>query len=348
MSWGILIGYGSIGKRHLVEMHKYVENVLVIDLNLETKALLAKIPGQHEYLNSISELLNNNLYFSMEFEILVLANWAPDRRQILNDIRDVTFKRILIEKPVASSLADVDWINKFIGSRHIPSAVNFHLRFSAFPKLVEEIGREYSLGPISKIFESGGAKCFSANGIHWLDLAMYLYKEPPSNVFSTHNFEKINPRSSSLNVVDGYALWTFSSNRRFEISYSNLSSFPSRLQIYHRHALMTLTNDELVVEIQSDHLEDHLLAITRTTEPKVTFTKKDVFRSENGEDGISQLYKDLFEGRCNINDFCQSTRSLLSSFAFDKVMKEQVDIVRSFNPYLSIFKREYEMDWRVT
>lgn len=348
MSWGLLIGYGSIGKRHLLEMHKYVESVLVIDLNQETRSQLAKVPGHHEYLNSTSELLNNNMFVSMDFEILVLANWAPDRRRVLYDLKNTAFKRILIEKPVASSLADVDWINDFVKSRHIPSAVNFHLRFSRLPDIINEIGREYSLGPIVKIVESGGAKCFSANGIHWLDLAMYLYQEKPADVFSTHNFEKINPRSSSLNVVDGYALWTFSLNRKFEISYSNSSSFPSRLQIYYKHALITLVNDELVVEIQSDHLEDDLLAITRTTEPMMTFTKKDVFGSETGEDGISQLYKNLFEDRCHIDDFCHSTRALLSSFAFDKIVKEQSIILKVFNPNVSTSKREYEMDWRIT
>lgn len=348
VSRGLLIGYGSIGKRHLIEMHNFVDSVIVIDPNQETKSLLENVPGEHKHFSSILELINNPELSSESFEILVLASWAPDRKQILSELQNLTFHRILIEKPVASSLADVDWVNDFVKRRQIPSAVNFHLRFTRFPNLINEISGEYALGPIVKIVELGGAKCFGATGIHWLDFAMYLYGEKPLYVFSTHNFQKINPRSPNLNVVDGYALWSFSNNRKFEISYSNLSSFPSRLKIYYKHALLTLVGNELLVELQSDHLNDDSIAITRTTEPKITFTKKDVFRWENGEDGISRLYQNLFSGNCDIDLFCDSTRALLSSFAFDRSMKEKASFVSEFEINTSIILSDYKTDWKIT
>jgi predicted dehydrogenase len=277
----------------------------------------------------------------------VLANWAPDRKQSIQELSPLRYKRILIEKPAASSLADVEWLSNHVKSAGISGAVNLHLRFSRLPEVISNLEIEYKLGKALKIFELGGAKCFSTNGIHWLDFAISRFSSDPVTVQSSNRFQKINPRSTNLYFVDGNAIWGFTDNRTFEISYSNDSSFPSRLLILYKHGLITVEEEKLILELQQNHIDDAEFPITRTTSPTGRIEIEDVFNWDSNEDGISRLYSVIFNEKCDIDDFLNSTRALLASFSASKTGLLKL-LPKDWNDREEILNHDFFTDWQVT
>lgn len=348
MRWGLLVGLGSIGVRHLNEILKFVDRVVVIDTNPKVIDKIEFPEGQIEFFSSVEDLMISEKFSRIDYEFLTLANWAPNRKKVLHTLKDLNFKRLMIEKPAASSQADLDWIAKFVDDKSVSAAVNFHLRFSHLPYLISKLEEKYRLGPIIRINEQGGAKCFAANGIHWLDLSIFLFQELPHSCLAQNNFDKINPRSPDFYCVDGNTIWYFSRNRTFQISYSNDSSFPSRLYIFYKHALITLSASEITLEIQKENMDQDALPITRTTEPSLRLQFKEVYTWDNQEDGITCLYKKLYNFECDIKDFLDSTRLLLQSFEFSEKASFRAE---PFQPLVSENLRvhpTYHKDWQVT
>ena len=345
--FGLLVGCGSIGKRHFKELLNYVEKVVVVDPNPSILQFLQPYQEKFIYFANIDELRNSTEFSKTHFDIVVLANWAPDRKNTLVALDQLRYARILIEKPVASSLQDVEWISNYLKLRRVSAAVNFHLRTSRLPEIISSLNSEFELGPILKIIEMGGAKCFSTNGVHWLDFAMYLFKCQPHFVSASNHFSKINPRSDSLNFVDGNSIWEFSDERSFQISYSNYSSFPSRLSILYPHALLSFAAGKLTLELQSIRSNLSRVPITRTTEPEKKIEISGSLNWPNGEDGISKLYGKIFSAHCDIEDYLNSTRVLLHSFMVSK-RGTSVPIPDNWQAAEVFNDNHFTTDWLVT
>lgn len=346
MRTGLLVGLGSIGKRHCIELKKYVDKLIVIE---PTKAPMNSILdsiNNYEWYESWSHFVAKCDFSKTVFEVVVLSNWAPDRWEYVDRISSLQFKRILLEKPIASKLIDLAKIEEVLRKKSVSAAVNFHLRYSMLPTHLRNLADEFNLGEVIKIVEFGGAKCFAANGVHWIDFACTIFNELPKQVSAQINFQPINPRSNTLLFSEGEASWYFKNQKSLTIVYSNQSSIPDLTFFVYKHALVTLRGDALTLDIQGDRVNEigeRVTPITRTTPFTHTHTIKEAFLDELNQDGITRLYTELWTKELNFSSFTTSTKLLLKSFVASK--KEiTLDLENDEN----IEEVDLSFDWLIT
>lgn len=283
----ILVGLGSIGKRHLEKLCDFFEEVVVVDVNPLTKKYLdSNYPTRNiSFFNSIDELPQMKSYI-----LSVIANWGPDHFQTFISLRQLQIKQFIIEKPMVSRISDFLEIRKALREENLKIAVNMPWIYSNFRHKIEEIQRQFEIGTLANISVSGGAKCLATNGIHYLGLASSLFRTNPIRVNSILSSEKINPRSAKLDFLEGVASWKFADEKYLQINFSNRSNLQALM-------ILNFQFGRIIVESQTASLyqitkEDRasIDKPTRTFYPTDHVLTFNPFIDDAKNDGMDNLY----------------------------------------------------------
>jgi predicted dehydrogenase len=337
MKSAILYGCGSIGKRHLAELDKFCEKLTVIEKNIEVRERIKIQYGEKlQSFESVDEVTES------DFDVAVISTWGPDHLEHLEDLSKLKPRFLLFEKPLESSLVKVDLIEEKIRSMGIPAAINFHLRFShLYQKLVSLLkGQDY--GDITNVSISGGAKCMSTNGIHWLDFVSNLIGEQPKSVFADLDFKSINPRAKDLAFIGGVAVWRYSQDRTLTIDFSNRSYSDLMVSIYFERAVFEFRGGDISIRTSEDDGEMTKLPINRTQ----NFSKVDFkynLAEINEPDGVSQIYMKIDKSPENFKfeTYIEATRQILKAcISSTEARKIYADEVLS--------KKLQDHDWRIS
>jgi len=232
---GLLIGAGSIGKRHALVMRTHYQQIVIVDTNDQIRNWVETNMGTDTpFFTSLNEALGfiRNQASSVS---AVVANLAPDHFDTLHSLMKAGIKRIVCEKPITNCLDDANKLvelTKIYGARII---VNIPRRFTKFAEAINEFSNQRMGGPPTSMVVHGGAKCLVTNGSHWVDFAISLFGEPPEKVVSFAEPEFINPRGKNLEMWGGVSTWWFSGGRTLTISFDNASSVESVANIYSRN-----------------------------------------------------------------------------------------------------------------
>ena len=168
MSTAILVGYGSIGKRHLEELLKTFAVVHVLDVKFTSENQIDVPPGARILVFSdFSQIPKGQIY-----ELAVIATWGPTHLEVVKQLLQFCPGFILLEKPVESSLDKVDALENLLNEREIPAAVNFSLRFGPLMDEIKNILYSNTLGEICNVTISGGRKVHSHK---WNSLSGLFY-----------------------------------------------------------------------------------------------------------------------------------------------------------------------------
>ena len=149
---------------------------------------------------------------------------------------------VVCEKPLADSLYDGWRMLRVAEEARMALGVNHTLRFLGVDAGIQELAGEYALGEPRSAVIHGGASGLVTNGIHFVDLAMAVFKDTPISVVSTAVGESINPRSPELKFYGGTAVWSFRGQREVVISFSNQSSVFPTATFYYRDGVIHLHN----------------------------------------------------------------------------------------------------------
>jgi predicted dehydrogenase len=255
-------------------------------------------------------------------------------------------KRFLFEKPLASSLSDIQKIEKALCQSKAASMVNLHLRHSRIPQIVSEVTKKYSLGNIISIVEYGGAKCFGTNGIHWLDLASHLIGERPESVSAKVDFDSISPRGPQFLVADGFGVWSYPSGAKFHLIYSNSSSTPSIFRIQWKHAMGTLIDETFIIEIQTSKIENPNSPIVRTPDYDLKLEFDDIFFTKDLQGTFGRVHDFLLTKEPSLEDYSDSSKALLCAF-ISSALNRDIDLNMRELLMLS-HPRLFRRDWKVT
>ena len=98
----LLIGLGSIGRKHLSALNHYYPNseIFVVD---------PAYPLGKQALNSVTFLVSAEIPASSSAnDVAIVANWGPDHFKFFLELVNAGFKRILMEKPLADSLYELN------------------------------------------------------------------------------------------------------------------------------------------------------------------------------------------------------------------------------------------------
>jgi predicted dehydrogenase len=237
VSTAIVIGYGSIGRRHAAALRsrgaaRAHENRRA---EIRERACLEN-PGS--LVADSLEGLEGRVDFSTA--AAVIASWGPSHRGHFDELAQRGVRRILCEKPMASSVEDARAMARRAESEGIWLGVNHTLRYARLEEALAQEAASCGLGQPRALVLEGGAACLATNGIHWLDFAGQIFGAAPRRAASTAAGERINPRAPDLEMFGGSAIFEFDGGREAAFLLSNRSSISHTARVLYRDAAAEL------------------------------------------------------------------------------------------------------------
>lgn len=331
----LLIGCGSVGKRHLSKLVELDQSIWVIDPSEDARNYaISKSNLVLQTYKSLDEFMDGNNDANINF--IIIANWGPDHFATIDKVRKLQPRKILIEKPVASKLSDLYQIKNLLPIAKESSFVNFHIRFdSGFQKLMEICDETY-LGTPLMINVIGGAKCISTTGIHWLDFSNQILKSKWKNINSIIEADKINPRSPDLDFLQGYSQIVYENGSSVSISFTNQSYMDTQVTLIWKNAKGVLVNGELIIYGPSEEL--------RVDRPiyRTIFFDKEIMRIQFFKDGFENLYNEYIKSNKIIMENFISANEILLLSLISSRMNQPI------TPKSRIKKKHLNLDWKIS
>jgi len=340
----IVIGVGSVGKKHALKLAKLFEKLYIID------------PSENSlnwcYQNIDSDIMLFQSFHEVNFETIqnidnsigIISNWGVDHYDAFFNLTKNKINKIYIEKPFSHSLKKIDEISKFVEANNIKLVSGFQLRHSALAEKIKNICINNLGGNPVLVTVGGGANCIVTNGIHFLDLACSIFDQEPDNVFAKLGKDNINPRGNHLGFWGGFVSFGFNKNR-LDISMSNESSMGLTCKVYSKNGYLTIVNKGSKVQIDvfernKREIEDDS-RITRTGEGfKCNHSKNQSHDLTNAfDDMISSLFDDNIIH--NIQRETAATRGILSAL----ISSESGNLLEL---PLNLKNKYFEKEWPVS
>lgn len=226
----LLVGAGSIGKRHARLMIDRYQTLHVVDPSEESRNWATETLGDRVIVHA--DLQGALTKIGTSDLTAVVATLGPLHHANVSQLIEHGVRRIYCEKPFASSIRDGHHLVELAEQSSTRLIVGLQRRFSTLVDQILKFSREHLGGDPVSIVGHGGALCLVTTGMHWVDLAIDLFKGFPSEVSGLGNADQMNPRGANLDVWQGTAVWRFSSGRLLTLTYSNHTSVDGFLSIY--------------------------------------------------------------------------------------------------------------------
>lgn len=314
----ILVGFGSVGKRHLQQLEKRFERVIVVDP-------YAPAPAQ---VKTGTQFFRNLQAYRADAisagdakkvpELAVIANWGPGHFASVEDLMEIGIRKFLVEKPLASRISDLDKLESLTSSQHIQVWSNFHLRYDQTTEFLRNFIAEKELPPPSLMAISGGAKCLATTGIHWIDYFLQFSQETKYDIQSRILTDKINPRSKDLAFLEGF-IHLSSEKNSVNLVFTNQSYSDASVELYWETFKIQISDGKFRV-LESQNLNIAELPITRTQ----PFNKM-IYESDFGLTGLDTLYDTFLESKESMDRLFLANRLLLQSLIFSESHKQLSD-----------------------
>lgn len=305
----LLVGCGSIGKRHLAQLESRCENVAIVDPYVSQTTNLGKGTTLYRSLAHYQNDHKKKFGSKMIPDLAVIANWGPGHIEAFNEIQKIGVQKFLIEKPIASRLADLDDLEKSISRDKIQVWSNYHLRFETSTKFLRNYLKENRMGAPFLMTVSGGAKCLATTGVHWIDYFIDFSESLSFDIKAKINTEHINPRNSDLSFLEGFInLSRYKSS--LNISFTNESYADSTVEIYWRTFKVQISGG-IFRMLKSENLQQDSLPITRTSAFSNIF-----YEEVLGGSGFTSLYEEFFSSKSTMPRLFDANRWLLESLIY--------------------------------
>ena len=265
---GLLVGAGSIGKRHAKVMADRYSILHVVDPSEQSRAWASETFGSQAVTHGN---LDGALRQIGSADVTaVVATLGPLHRENVSRLIDHGVRRIYCEKPLASSIEDGHHLAELAEHTSTRVIVGLQRRYSTLVDQILQFSRHHLGGEPVSIVGHGGAQCLITTGMHWVDLAVDLFRGFPTAVSGLGSADRMNPRGTDLDVWQGTAVWQFSSGRLLTLTYSNHTSVDGFLSIYCPRGRVDICPDGVIRAFRRDDAEvERDPRITRTGEAVV-------------------------------------------------------------------------------
>ena len=242
----LIIGLGSIGKRHLEILSGKDLKFYIVDPSRQVKEYLVSLGNSEnvEYFESLEIFLSTGI----KPDIATISNLGPQHYSAFQAVQSLGCKKIFIEKPLASRISDARNIIEVSKSNKIDLRMNIPWTKSNFLEKLKKIQSDHDLGSIENINVFGGAKCLITVGVHYLALSSKIFEAPPVNCWSRMQSDPINPRSPNLKYFEGVACWHFRENRNLIINFSNSSNIQSYMILNFQKGFAIVEGEKISVK----------------------------------------------------------------------------------------------------
>lgn len=240
----VLLGYGSIGRRHARILARRYAHLAIVDRS-ETARFQAQsdLPAAR-VADSLADLDGT---WQWEMTVGVIATWGPSHAALFFELARRAVAHVLCEKPLANSVFAAREMVEAAEKDGVALGTNIWRRYAGMARAVNALAASHDLGPPVRLVAHGGALCLVTTGIHYIDLARQLFGQAAESVISTARGQLINPRSGDLGYYGGTAVWSFGGGREAVMSFSNESRVAGSIFVYYRDAILDLTGTSVAL-----------------------------------------------------------------------------------------------------
>jgi hypothetical protein len=209
----LLVGAGRMGLRHLRGLHAAGAEVAVVDPRPEARAA---VDGATAYA-ALEEALAAGGY-----DRAVLAETAAGRLERFRLVVDAGISTVLVEKPLEQSRARVAALVEAASAGRVDARVNHFFRRLDLFREARDAG-----GPFHVVV-TGGAFGLACNGIHWIDLALFLSGDAAGRLlYGELDATPIaSGRGADFRDYGGRGVYGFADGTRLYVSSAATSSAP--------------------------------------------------------------------------------------------------------------------------
>lgn len=197
----IIIGLGRMGEKYISIAKKLRLKILgIYDKNIKKGQNLIKKYNLDKkvFFSNINEILNQ------EPDIVIISSTADSHFNLIKICTKKNIKKIMVEKPLTTSLSDCKKIEKLVKNKKIKICVNHPYRFSNQFIFLKKILNSKELGKIVSLNYLGANLGISMNGIHFFDILKFLTNSNVIEVSSSIKLDKNkNPRGSQFKDYEG-------------------------------------------------------------------------------------------------------------------------------------------------
>lgn len=214
-----LIGLGRMGARHAVVIRQCdLDLAAICDVNEEN---LAKVGEDFD----ITEAGRFNDPFVMiekvRPELLVIATTAPSHHGLVVAAAKAGVRKILCEKPMATSLAECSEMLAACKASGTELAINHQMRFMEQYVMPKELVESEEFGGLSSVTVTAGNFGMAMNGTHYFEMFRFLTGESAVKVNAWFGTEDLpNPRGPQFRDASGSIRLETASGKRFYMDCS--------------------------------------------------------------------------------------------------------------------------------
>ena len=338
----IIIGVGSIGKKHLEISLRFSQDVYVIDPSSKVSEYINNHPNKSS-IRIIDEI--EDFEKPPQESLVVISNWGPDHFKTFKSLVEKGFKSFIVEKPLVSRLTDLIEMQNLTHQLGLDVKTNMPWNYSNFSESVGDLVDFQKLGSLKSISVSGGAKCLATIGIHYIGLAIQLFQSTPISVTAILNDSKINPRQAELAYIEGTSSWQFSDQRCLSITFSNESHLQAVSILTYEFGRITIEGNDATIFRISDSDLSRIVRPVDTYFPTTRVGNFHPFTHNLFGDGTSYIYNTFFKNVTSIEEDLgvAATQSL-----FGMLMSNEKQEVIRFPFGDDLFTKYGEIDWNIS
>ena len=176
-----VIGTGGWGKAQCAVLNALdgVELVAICDRNTDTLASLNENlrPPQVAHYSDFAQMLAEN-----ELDFVSIVTNTPSHAPLAEMAIRAGVKRVLVEKPIASSVAESKQLLSLANARGAQLGVNLARRWSPDYQAIKRFIDEGYIGEVKHVSAILGQGGFGMSGIHYLDLMRLFIDSPVAHV----------------------------------------------------------------------------------------------------------------------------------------------------------------------
>jgi len=197
----IIIGSGAMGNKYISIAKKLKLNILgIYDKNHKKtfEAIKKNKLKRNYYFKDLSQLLK------LKPDVAIIASTADSHYKLIKNCSKFNIKKIMVEKPLTTSLTNCREIEVLSKKKQIKICVNHSYRFSDQYVFIKKIINSKKFGGAVSINLIGGNQGISMNGVHFFDTLKFLTSSRPFKIFSNVKTDKNrNPRGKKFKDYEG-------------------------------------------------------------------------------------------------------------------------------------------------
>jgi len=209
-----IIGLGRMGRRHIHAAQKL--GMTLDKLYDPLDAAIESTKTEVDLPDSVFCRSMRDLYAGPRPDCVVIATTADSHCRLVCEAAENGVKYILVEKPMATSLADCDLMIEVCKRYGAQLAVNHQMRFMDQYIEPKQLLNSAAFGGMTSMTVVGGNFGMAMNALHYFESFRFMTDEAPVEVSAWFSSEKVpNPRGPQFEDKGGAIRISTASGKRF-------------------------------------------------------------------------------------------------------------------------------------